>query len=87
MLYGKKSGSDYIDNQRRFKLFNKAALSALTSLPFSPGTDAIIVCNDWHTALLPVLLKVMPTFLVGYASPLSVCVHDCHTSIGAWASH
>ena len=57
-LYGKKSGSDYIDNQQRFKLFNKAALSAMTSLPFSPGTDTIVVCNDWHTALLPVLLKV-----------------------------
>lgn len=57
-LYGKKSGSDYIDNQQRFKLFNKAAFTAMTSLPFSPGTDTIVVCNDWHTALLPVLLKV-----------------------------
>lgn len=26
-------------------------------LPFSPGEDALVVCNDWHTALLPVLLK------------------------------
>ena len=54
MLYGKKSGSDYVDNLLRFKLFNKAALAAMTLLPFSPGSETIVVCNDWHTALLPV---------------------------------
>lgn len=56
-LYGSKSGADYADNLQRFKLFNLAALEALRVLPFSPGEDALIVCNDWHTALLPVLLK------------------------------
>ena len=57
-LYGEKSGRDFSDNQRRFLLFSKAALAALHSLPFSPGTAAVVVCNDWHTAILPVLLKV-----------------------------
>lgn len=57
-LYGQKSGSDFVDNQKRFLLFSKAALCALHMLPFSPGTDSIVVCNDWHTAMLPVLLKV-----------------------------
>lgn len=28
-LYGSKSGADYIDNQRRFKLFCQAALQAI----------------------------------------------------------
>lgn len=56
-LYGQKSGSDYLDNQKRFKLFNQAAIESLTCLPFSPGEDTVVVCNDWHTSLLPVLLK------------------------------
>lgn len=43
--------------QQRFRLFNLAALEALRALPFGPGEDCLIVCNDWHTALLPVLLK------------------------------
>lgn len=42
---------------QRFRLFNVAALEALRALPFGPGEDCVIVCNDWHTALLPVLLK------------------------------
>lgn len=57
-LYGRASGADYTDNQIRFKLFSQAALEALTCLPFSPGEETAVVCNDWHTALLPVLLKV-----------------------------
>lgn len=39
-------------------LFNKAAVEALTALPFSPGEDCVVVANDWHTAMFPVLLKV-----------------------------
>ena len=58
-LYGQRSGSDYTDNQKRFVLFNKAAIEALTALPFSPGEDCVVVANDWHTAMFPVLLKVI----------------------------
>ena len=47
------------DNQQRFLLFNKAALKALEVLPFSPGTNSVVVANDWHTAILPVLVKVI----------------------------
>ena len=53
--------ADYTDNQWRFRLFVQAALEALTCLPFSPGEEVAIVCNDWHSALLPVLLKVRAT--------------------------
>eukprot|EP00891_Asterochloris_glomerata_P004602 jgi/Astpho2/4602/e_gw1.00067.54.1_t len=56
-LYGKKSGSDYADNQKRFVLFNKAAIEALRVLPFSPGEDCVVVANDWHTAMLPAIIK------------------------------
>lgn len=56
-LYGPKSGADYIDNHRRFALFNKAAIEAVRALPFGPGENCVFVANDWHTALLPVLIK------------------------------
>lgn len=56
-LYGAKSGADSVDNQRRFALFCKAALESLRALPFGPGEDATIIANDWHSALVPVLLK------------------------------
>ncbi len=46
-----------MDNQRRFSLFCRAAVEALRALPFMPGEDAVIVANDWHTAMVPVLLK------------------------------
>jgi len=62
-LYGQKSGRDFNDNQKRFLLFSKAALQALLVLPFSPGSESVVVCNDWHTAILPVLLKVQIWFL------------------------
>jgi glycogen synthase len=57
-LYGPKSGADYIDNHKRFALFNKAAIEAVKTLPFGPGEDCVFVANDWHSALVPVLIKV-----------------------------
>ena len=39
-------------------LFNKAAIEALRVLPFSPGEDCVVVANDWHTAMLPAIIKV-----------------------------
>lgn len=40
-----------------FSLFCKAAIESLTALPFGPGEDATIIANDWHSALVPVLIK------------------------------
>ena len=56
-LYGSKSGADYVDNQKRFSLFCKAAIESLRALPCGPGESSVIVANDWHSALVPVLLK------------------------------
>lgn len=56
------------DNQQRFLLFNKAALKALEVLPFSPGTNGVIVANDWHTAILPVLVKVKLSCPIWYSN-------------------
>lgn len=56
-LYGQKSGADYIDNPKRFRMFCEAAIEAARALPFGPGEDCIFVANDWHSAMVPVLLK------------------------------
>lgn len=51
-------------------LFNKAALKALEVLPFGPGTESIVVANDWHTAMLPVLVKVACHVCMLHMQPL-----------------
>ena len=56
-LYGLKSGSDFIDNSKRFRIFGEAAIEAARSLPFSYGEGVTFVANDWHSALVPVLLR------------------------------
>ncbi|GMH43688.1 hypothetical protein BSKO_11610 [Bryopsis sp. KO-2023] len=56
-LYGKKSGADFRDNQKRFRLFCEAAIEATRVLPFGPGENCTFIANDWHSGLIPVLLK------------------------------
>ncbi len=56
-LYGKKSGADFADNEKRFRIFCEAAIEAARCLPFSYGEGVTFVANDWHSALVPVLLK------------------------------
>lgn len=52
-LYGE--GQDaYHDNGERFAFFSVAALMTADALDFTPD---IIHCNDWHTGLIPYLLK------------------------------
>lgn len=38
-------------------MFSRAAIEALRALPFMPGEDCLLVCNDWHTSPVPVLLN------------------------------
>lgn len=80
-LYGQRSGSDYSDNQKRFVLFNKAAIEALTALPFSPGEDCVVVANDWHTAMFPVLLKVRQGSPCGTSSTHSLALQTSMTTV------
>ena len=42
------------DEHRRFIMLQRAALESMNIMEFSPE---ILHCNDWHTALLPLLLK------------------------------
>ncbi len=52
-LYGEENHA-YGDNGERFAFFSLAVLQSCDSLDFTPD---IIHCNDWHTALIPFLLK------------------------------
>ncbi|WP_066063208.1 glycogen synthase GlgA [Neobacillus soli] len=47
-LYG------YFDDGERFAYFNRAVLEALTQLDFFPD---VLHCHDWHTAMIPFLLR------------------------------
>lgn len=52
-LYG-EAGGEYQDNLERFAYFCHQSFQVLKTIKFSPD---IIHCHDWHTALIPVLLK------------------------------
>lgn len=53
-IYTDPSGKDYPNNDERFIFFQKAVLETCLKLGWRPD---IIHCNDWQTALIPVLLK------------------------------
>ena len=52
-LYGENNNA-YADNGERFAFFSAVTLQATEQLGFRPD---IVHCNDWHTALVPMLLK------------------------------
>ena len=52
-LYGDVNG-DYEDNLERFSYFCHQSLKILKDIRYKPD---IIHCHDWHTALIPLLLK------------------------------
>jgi starch synthase len=52
-LYG-TAATDYPDNPERFAFFCRATLAFIKKLDFRPE---IIHCNDWQTALIPLLLR------------------------------
>jgi len=58
-LYGPEWGKDFADNQARFAYFCKAALKAIQELPLGGSTygdNCVVVCNDWHSALVPMFI-------------------------------
>jgi granule-bound starch synthase len=59
-LYGPQFGEDYVDNQARFSYFCKCALIAIKQLNlggFPYGEDCVIIANDWHAGLVPMLIE------------------------------
>lgn len=53
-LYG-EGGRDYPDNLARFTFFCRAVAQGLARADWQPD---VIHCNDWQTALLPILMRV-----------------------------
>lgn len=85
-LYGPKSGADFVDNHKRFALFNKAAIEAVKVLPFGPGEDCVFVANDWHSAMLPVLLKDVYQPRGEFKNTkVALCIHNIAFQGRMWA--
>ncbi|MGM0847305.1 MAG: glycogen synthase GlgA [Bacillota bacterium] len=57
-LYG------YWDDGERFSYFTKAVLESLEHLDFYPD---ILHCHDWHTAMIPFLLRTQYQWRKGYS--------------------
>lgn len=53
-LYGDNNQA-YIDNGQRFAFYSAASLDACKVLDFKVD---IVHCNDWHTALCPMILRI-----------------------------
>ncbi|MBS4191807.1 glycogen synthase GlgA [Bacillus sp. FJAT-49705] len=51
------------DDGERFAFFNRAVLDALPFIPFYPD---VIHCHDWHTGMIPFLLRVEYQAKKGY---------------------
>ena len=49
-----EDGEGYIDNDNRFIFFSKAVMQLAKKLHFKPD---VIHVNDWHTAVIPILLN------------------------------
>ena len=52
-LYGEEN-EDYSDNFERFLFFQKSVVELIDKLKLEPD---IVHCNDWHTSLIPMMLK------------------------------
>lgn len=65
--YFKRDGADSIyghsDDCERYVFFTLAVLEAINKIDFYPD---IINLNDWHTGMLPLLLKEKYSYLKGY---------------------
>ena len=67
------------DDGERYAFFSKACLDAMAALGFYPD---VIHCNDWQTALVPVLLRAQYHTLF----PYSKCVFTIHNiAYQGWA--
>lgn len=66
-LYEDANGNGYTDNDNRFVFFSKAALQLCKMLQFTPD---IVHANDWHTSVLPLLIKTR--FMHDFANTKSV---------------
>ncbi|MFB5675730.1 glycogen synthase GlgA [Paenibacillus terreus] len=52
--FGREGIYGYMDDGERFSFLNRAVLEVLPELDFKPD---ILHCHDWHTAMIPLLLR------------------------------
>lgn len=55
-LYNEEDGAGFLDNDNRFVFLSRAALQVCKALHFQPD---VVHCNDWHTAVIPLLLNTV----------------------------
>ena len=71
--FGGREGAIYgdLDDSERYAFFSKACLEAMCATGFTPD---VIQCNDWQTALVPVMLNAWfrPAF------PDTKCMYTIH---------
>ena len=71
--FGGRTGPIYgdLDDSERFAFFSKACLEAMQAVHYIPD---VIQCNDWQTALVPVMLNAWfrPSF------PNTKCMYTIH---------
>ncbi|MGH7090042.1 MAG: glycogen synthase GlgA, partial [Stellaceae bacterium] len=56
-LYQDPDGNDWPDNDRRFGMFCRAAAAVALGKSGLDWRPHIVHCNDWHTGLVPALLR------------------------------
>ena len=54
LIYKARNGRVFSDIDERFSFFAKAAIDPLTSLFWAPD---VLICNDWQTSFIPILLR------------------------------
>ena len=54
LIYKARNGRVISDIDARFSFFSKAAIDTLTNLYWAPD---VLICNDWQTSFIPILLK------------------------------
>ena len=62
-------GVDYPDNAARFIFFCHATLALLKHLRWTPF---VVHCHDWQTALLPALLRFLPSLTPGLRTAATI---------------
>ena len=63
------NGVDYSDNAARFIFFCHATLALLKHLRWTPF---VVHCHDWQTALLPALLRFLPSLTPGLRTAAAI---------------
>ncbi|CAK9047898.1 unnamed protein product [Durusdinium trenchii] len=82
-LYGPEWGKDFADNQARFAYFCKASLKAIQELALGGaayGGNCVVVANDWHSALVPMLIHAEKSVQPGKWNNTKT-VFLCHNAV------